>query len=207
MAAEVTGSPNRWVLASGNKGKLAEFQALLEPSGIVLVSRGEFGLSSPEETGQSFVENALLKARHAAAGTGLAAIADDSGLVVDALEGEPGVRSARFGGGGASENIAKLLRLLEGVPEPRRSARFCCVVVALTRWDDPMPLIGAGEWHGSIVQEPRGESGFGYDPVFFDPRLGATAAELSAEVKNRTSHRGRALAQIERALRGQANAG
>ena len=195
---------NRWVLASGNAGKLAEFQALLEPVGIALVARGVFGLASPEETGQSFVENALLKARHAAAGTGLPAIADDSGLVVEALGGAPGVRSARFGGGGASENIAKLLRLLEGVPDAKRGARFCCVVVALRREDDPMPLVGAGEWHGSIVHEPRGEAGFGYDPVFFDPRLGATAAELPAEVKNRVSHRGRALARIEQALRERA---
>ena len=177
---------------------------MLAPAGIVLMSRDEFGLGSPEETGHSFVENALLKARHTAAATGLPAIADDSGLAVDALGGAPGVRSARFGGGEASANVAKLLRLLEDVPESQRQARFCCAVVALRRWDDPMPLIGYGEWLGIIAREPRGESGFGYDPVFYDPQLGATAAELPAEVKNRVSHRGQALARIERALRGRA---
>ena len=177
---------------------------MLAPAGIVLMSRDEFGLGSPEETGHSFVENALLKARHTAAATGLPAIADDSGLAVDALGGAPGVRSARFGGGEASANVAKLLRLLKDVTESQRQARFCCVVVALRRWDDSMPLIGCGEWLGIIAREPRGESGFGYDPVFYDPQLGATAAELPAEVKNRVSHRGQALAQIERALRGRA---
>ena len=206
----MTQRSDRWVFASGNAGKFSELEALLAPTGIVLVSRSEFGLESPEETGRSFLENALLKARHAAAATGLPAIADDSGLAVDALDGAPGVRSARFaggGGGGARANIAKLLELMKDVADSRRGARFCCVVVALTRWDDPMPLVGSGQWHGCITREPCGESGFGYDPVFFDPRLGATAAELPAEVKNRVSHRGQALAQIEQALREQANAG
>ena len=203
----MTQRSDRWVFASGNAGKFTELEALLAPTGIVLVSRSEFGLESPEETGRSFLENALLKARHAAAATGLPAIADDSGLAVDALDGAPGVRSARFAGGGARANIAKLLELMKDVPDSRRGARFCCVVVALTRWDDPMPLVGSGQWHGYICREPSGESGFGYDPVFFDPRLGATAAELPAEVKNRASHRGQALAQIEQALREQANAG
>lgn len=199
----MTRRSGRWVFATGNSGKFAELEALLAPTGIVLVSRTEFGLESPEETGQSFLENALLKARHAAAATGLPAIADDSGLAVDALNGAPGVRSARFAGGGAHANIAKLLELMKDVPDPRRGARFCCVVAALTCWDDPMPLVGSGQWHGYIAREPCGESGFGYDPVFFDPRLGATAAELSAEVKNSVSHRGQALAQIEKALREQ----
>lgn len=202
----MTNQTSRWVLASANAGKIAELRALLAPAGIVLMSRDEFGLGSPEETGHSFVENALLKARHAAAGTGLPAIGDDSGLAVDALGGAPGIRSARFGGGEASANITKLLRLLEDVPESQRQARFCCVVVALERWDDPMPLIGYGEWHGVIVGEPRGESGFGYDPVFYDPQLGVTAAELPAGLKNRVSHRGRALAQIDRALRSRTHA-
>ena len=196
--------PGRWVFASANKGKFAELQALLAPTGIVLALRSEFGLESPEETGATFLENALLKARHAARATGLAAIADDSGLAVDALDGAPGVRSARFAGGGASANIARLLELMHDVPDPERGARFCCVVVALTRWDDPMPLVGTGEWHGSIVHEPRGASGFGYDPIFFDPRLGATAAQLPAEVKNRVSHRGQALSRIGKALRERA---
>ena len=199
----MTGVPSRWVLASGNAGKLEELRALLAPSGIVLVPQSEFGLQSPEETGLTFLENALLKARHAAAETGLPAIADDSGLAVDALGGAPGILSARFGGGGQETNIAKLLRLLEDVPEERRGARFCCVVVALRSRDDPMPLVGSGEWRGCIVREPRGESGFGYDPVFFDPQLGATAAELPAEVKNRVSHRGRSLARIREALQRQ----
>ena len=200
----MTNRIGRWVFASGNKGKYAELKALLTPTGIALVARSEFDLASPEETGRTFLENALLKARHAAAATGLPAIADDSGLAVDALGGAPGVRSARFAdGGGAQANIAKLLGLMEDVPDPDRGARFCCVVVAMTRWDDPMPLVGSGQWHGQIAQKPSGESGFGYDPVFFDPRLGATAAELPAEVKNRVSHRGQALAQIEKALRGR----
>ena len=198
----MTNRAGRWVFASGNAGKFAELEALLVPTGIYLVTRNEFGLASPEETGRTFLENALLKARHAAAATGLAAIADDSGLAVDALEGAPGVRSARFAdGGGSRANIAKLLELMKDVPDPDRGARFCCVVVALTHWDDPMPLVGSGQWHGRIARKPCGESGFGYDPVFFDPRLGATAAELPAEVKNSVSHRGQALAQIEKALR------
>ena len=198
----MTRRSNRWVFASGNKGKLGELRALVAPTGIVLVSRNEFGLESPDETGRTFLENALLKARHAAAATGLPAIADDSGLAVDALDGAPGVRSARFAdGGGARANIAKLLELMKDVPNPDRAARFCCVVVALASRDDPMPLVGSGQWHGFIAREPCGESGFGYDPVFFDPRLGATAAELPAEVKNLVSHRGQALAQIERVLR------
>ena len=198
----MTDRAGRWVFASGNAGKFSELEALLAPTGIVLVARDEFGLASPEETGRTFLENALLKARHAAAATGLPAIADDSGLAVDALDGAPGVRSARFAdGGGSQANIARLLDLMEDVPGPDRGARFCCVVVALAHRDDPMPLIGTGEWRGSIVREPRGTSGFGYDPVFFDPRLGATAAELPAQVKNRVSHRGQALAQIEKTLR------
>ncbi len=202
----MSGVPGRWVFASGNAGKFAEFRELLAPSGIELASQRDFGLESPEETGQSFVENALLKARHAAAATGMPAIADDSGLVVDALGGAPGIRSARFADGGQAANIVKLLHLLEDVPEHRRGARFCCVVVALRRWDDPMPLVGSGVWHGRIVRKPRGTSGFGYDPVFLDPVLDATAAELPAEVKNRISHRGQAMAQIEKALRTLAGA-
>jgi len=198
----VTGRAGRWVFASGNAGKFSELEALLAPTGIALVARSEFGLASPEETGRTFLENALLKARHAAAATGLPAIADDSGLAVDALDGAPGVRSARFAnGGGSCANIVKLLELMEDVSDPDRGARFCCVVVALTHRDDPMPLVGSGQWHGCIAREPCGESGFGYDPVFFDPRLGATAAELPPDVKNRVSHRGQALAQIEKALR------
>ena len=201
----MTNRADRWVFASGNAGKFSELAALLAPTGIVLAARSEFGLESPEETGRTFLENALLKARHAAAATGLPAIADDSGLAVDALDGAPGVRSARFaGGGGSRANIARLLELMEDVPDPERGARFCCVVVALAHRDDPMPLVGSGQWRGRIARIPCGKSGFGYDPVFFDPLLGATAAELPAEVKNRVSHRGQALAQIEQALRERA---
>ena len=198
----MTAPPRRWVLASGNPGKLREIQAVLAPSGLEVMPQSAFGLDTAEETGATFVENALLKARHAATETGLAAIADDSGLVVEALAGQPGIRSARFAGpdAGDRDNIAKLLRLLADTPEEKRGARFYCVIVALLSPDDPAPVIGTGAWPGVIVREPRGDSGFGYDPVFLDPELGATAAELPPDVKNRVSHRGRALGEIQRAL-------
>jgi len=198
----VTHVPRRWVLASDNPGKLVEMRALLAPRGLQLVPQSEFGLGSTEETADTFVENALLKARHAARETGLPALADDSGLVVRALAGDPGIRSARFAGSDSDDraNITKLLALLEAVPDEDRDARFYCAVVALVGPRDPAPLIGTGAWSGFIVREPRGESGFGYDPVFFDPELDATAAELPPELKNRVSHRGRALAEIQHAL-------
>ena len=198
----MTGVPRQWVLASSNSDKLREFQAILAPSGLEVLPQGTFGLHSAEETGTTFVENALLKARHAAAETGLATIADDSGLVVAALSGQPGICSARFAGPGADDhgNIAKLLRLLENTPEGERGAKFYCVIVALLDPDDPAPLIASGAWPGVILREPKGHSGFGYDPVFLDPDLGATAAELTPEVKNQVSHRGRALAEIQHAL-------
>lgn len=198
----MTHVPRRWVLASDNPGKLDEMQALLAPRGLQLVPQSEFGVGSAEETGDTFVENALLKARHAARETGLPAIADDSGLVVNALAGDPGIRSARFAGSDSNDraNITKLLALLEAVPDEGRDAQFYCAVAALVGPKDPAPLIGTGAWSGFIVREPRGESGFGYDPVFFDPELDATAAELPPEVKNRVSHRGRALAEIQQAL-------
>ena len=198
----MTTPPRRWVLASGNPGKLREIQAVLAPSGLEVMPQSAFGLDSAEETGATFVENALLKARHAARETGLAAIADDSGLVVEALAGQPGIRSARFAGpdAGDRDNIAKLLRLLADTPEEKRGARFYCAIVALLSPNDPAPVIGTGAWPGVIVREPRGDSGFGYDPVFLDPELGATAAELPPDVKNRVSHRGRALGEIQRAL-------
>ena len=198
----MTGVPRQWVLASSNPGKLREIQAILAPSGLEVLPQSAFGLHSAEETGATFVENALLKARHAAAETGLATIADDSGLVVAALLGQPGICSARFAGPGADDhgNIAKLLRLLENTPEEDRGAKFHCVIVALLGPDDPAPLIGSGAWPGVILREPKGASGFGYDPVFLDPELGATAAELPPEVKNQVSHRGQALAEIQHAL-------
>ena len=194
----MTNTPRRWVLASGNSGKLSEIQALLAPSSIEVLPQSEFGVESIEETSNTFVENALLKARHVAAAT----IADDSGLVVDALAGAPGINSARFAGPDNQDcdNVTKLLALLEDVADEKRSAQFYCVIVALVAPQNPFPLIGSGIWPGLITRKPRGELGFGYDPVFFDPELKATAAELPSEVKNRVSHRGRALSEIQFAL-------
>jgi XTP/dITP diphosphohydrolase len=188
--------PTHWVLATSNAGKVAELAAVLAAADLELrvTAQAALGVSAPPETGATFVENALLKARHAARETGLPAIADDSGLVVDALGGAPGVRSARFAGEQADDaaNLAKLLHLLEQPSLPRR-ARFHCVLVALEHPDEPAPLIASGAWHGEIAPTPRGSHGFGYDPVFFDPALGCTAAELDASRKNRVSHRGIAL--------------
>ena len=193
----------RWVLATGNRGKLTELRALLAGSGIELVAQDELGVTSPEETGSTFVENAILKARHASLHTGLPALADDSGLVVEALGGAPGVRSARFAGDNCSDadNIAKLLGALQDVPEVDRTAFFQCVVVALRGAADPTPEIAQGRWQGLIATEPSGTGGFGYDSVFFDPRLGATAAQLAPATKNRVSHRGQALAALTELLR------
>ena len=198
----MTNTPRRWILASENSGKLSEIQALLALSGIEVLPQSEFGVESIEETGNTFVENALLKARHVATVTGLPTIADDSGLVVDALAGAPGINSARFAGPGSQDydNVAKLLALMEDVADEKRSAQFYCVVVALAAPQDPFPLIGSGIWPGLITRKPRGELGFGYDPVFFDPELKVTAAELPPEVKNRISHRGRALSEIRSTL-------
>jgi len=195
----------RCVLASGNHGKLAELRDLLRDAGLGLevVAQSDLGVTSAPEDGLTFVENALAKARHAASATGLAAIADDSGLCVDALGGAPGVRSARFAGSGAddSANVAKLLAALQSVPEAGRGARFYCVLVALESADDPAPLVAQGEWRGRIATAPRGAGGFGYDPVFIDPASGLTAAELGAAAKNRVSHRGRALRALAEGLR------
>jgi XTP/dITP diphosphohydrolase len=185
------------VLASGNPGKAREIGAMLAPAGIEIVSQATFGLESADETGATFIENALLKARHAAAGSGLPAIADDSGLVVDALGGAPGIHSARYAGeGGDAANIRKLLTALDGLPEKARSARFVCVAVLLRHPDDPLPLVCEGRWEGVIASAPRGAGGFGYDPVFI-PRGGVgSAAELEAAEKNRVSHRGRAFGEL-----------
>ncbi len=191
--------PPRWVLATANRGKTAELAALFRESGlgIDLVAQNELGVSPPPETESTFVGNALLKARHAARVTGLPAIADDSGLAVDALRGAPGVLSARYAGPAADDraNVAKLLAALS-VETSGRTARFHCVLVALLHADDPAPAIATGEWLGEIARTERGSNGFGYDPVFLDPRLGKTAAELSAAEKNRVSHRGAALRQL-----------
>jgi XTP/dITP diphosphohydrolase len=194
--------PGRWVVATGNPGKLAEIRRLLESLGLELVAQGALGIAAPAEPASTFLENALIKARHAARESGLPAIADDSGLVVDALEGAPGVRSARFAGSGASDeaNIDKLLGALRGVPAGRRTARFHCVVAALLEPEDPVPLIAEGSWEGRIAEHRAGSGGFGYDPVFVDPLLGATAAELPPAVKNEVSHRAQAFRALARAL-------
>ncbi len=197
-------APERWVVATGNAGKLAELGELLGPLGLELSSLRDVGVESPEETGLTFVENALLKARHAAAATGLPAIADDSGLVVPALGGAPGVRSARFAGDGATDaaNIDHLLHRLEAIPCADRSAAFVCVIVALRAADDPVPALGFGRWAGTIGHGRTGSGGFGYDPVFVDSASGQTAAQLSRAAKNARSHRGQAVRALAAVLSG-----
>ena len=194
---------NKVVLASGNRGKLVELRELLGDLGIELVAQGELGVGEVEETGLTFVENALLKARHAAAATGLPALADDSGLIVDALDGAPGLYSARYAGSPTDDaaNNAKLLDQLRDVPADRRGARFYAVLVLLRHPADPQPLIAEGAWEGAIVDAPRGGNGFGYNPVFLDPRHGLTAAEMAPALKNRLSHRAQALAKLRELLR------
>ena len=193
------------VLASANPGKLRELAKLLEPLGLTLKDMAHFGLDSPEETGLTFVENALIKARHASEQTGWASIADDSGLVVDALSGAPGIYSARYAGVGASDeaNLWKLLDDLKGVPAEQRTASFFACVVYMRHAADPAPIICYGEWRGFILDAPSGANGFGYDPIFAVPERGLRAsAELAPEDKNSISHRGRALAKLVEALRG-----
>lgn len=181
------------VLASGNAGKIREIQALLPDHPIV--AQSAFDIIEAEETGLSFVENAIIKARNAALHSGLPAIADDSGLVVDALQGAPGIFSARYAGMNANDqdNIQKLLQALDGVPDAQRTARFVCVMVFMRHAEDPLPLIAQGVWEGRILQQPQGANGFGYDPVFWVPERDCASAELSADVKNALSHRGKAL--------------
>ncbi len=192
----------RIVLASGNAGKLAELRELFAGSGIELVAQSALGVSEAEETGLSFVENAILKARHAARATGLPALADDSGLCVDALDGAPGLTSARYAGrhGDSAANIARLLAALRDIADGHRGAHFIGVLALLHHAGDPAPLLAEGRWHGSILRAPRGERGFGYDPVFFDPQRGCSAAELDPALKNRISHRGQALAALRKQL-------
>ena len=189
------------VLASSNQGKLRELRDLLG-GGFDLRAQSGFGVDDAEETGLSFVENAILKARHAARATGLPALGDDSGLCVDALHGAPGLYSARYAGahGDSEANIDRLLRELDGVADARRDARFVCVLALLRDASDPQPIIAEGIWEGRILHERRGGNGFGYDPVFFSPRHGCSAAELPADVKNLDSHRGRALAVLRAKL-------
>jgi XTP/dITP diphosphohydrolase len=191
------------VLATSNRGKLAELQPLLADGGFALVTQGELGVDDAVEDGRTFVENALIKARHAAAATGLPALGDDSGLVVPALAGAPGLYSARYAGGhgDAAANIAKLLHEMRGLRDDERRAHFYCVIVLLRHADDPQPLVAEGQWEGVILDAARGTGGFGYDPVFLDPQHALTAAELAPALKNRISHRGLALARLRERLR------
>ena len=188
----------RIVLASNNAGKVREFNQLLTDTDIEVIPQSEFSVTEIEETGLTFVENALLKARNAAAHTGLPAVADDSGLEVDALQGAPGIYSARYAGAGASDqdNVQKLLDALKNVPEKKRSARFQCLMVYMRHAGDPTPRIFQGSWEGQILYETRGDNGFGYDPVFYVPGQRCSSAQLSPEVKNSLSHRGQALKQL-----------
>jgi XTP/dITP diphosphohydrolase len=191
------------VLASSNAGKLGEFSDLLNGAGFEILPQSRFAVGEVEETAVTFVENALLKARHASASSGRAALADDSGLEVDALGGAPGVRSARYAGSRATDrdNIEKLLEALAGVPDARRTARFQCIVCYLRHAEDPTPIICQGTWEGRILMAPLGQQGFGYDPVFLVPEFGCSAAELPRDVKNRVSHRAQALRALLARLR------
>jgi XTP/dITP diphosphohydrolase len=200
--------PDKIVMASGNAGKLREIRRMLADLDVVIVSQAEFAVSDAIETGDTFAANAIIKARHAAAETGLPAIADDSGLVVDALGGRPGVRSARYSGPGASDdsNIDKLLQELRNVDEVDRGAEFHCVACYVTQGDGD-PVIAQGEWRGIILRERRGNDGFGYDPVFFDQECDLSAAEMSSDEKNRRSHRGKALAALVQQLTQRARQG
>ncbi len=190
------------VLASGNAGKLKELQAMLGDLPLQIVAQGELGVSDVPETGLTFVENALIKARHASAVTGLPALADDSGLIVDALDGAPGLYSARYAGSPTNDaaNNAKLLDALREVPADRRTARFYAVIVLLRHANDPQPLICEGSWEGVILDATRGSNGFGYNPVFLDPTHGLTAAEMDPAQKNAISHRALALQLLKQKL-------
>jgi XTP/dITP diphosphohydrolase len=190
---------SRLVLASGNPGKLREFTRLLEPLGIAVVAQGELGIPDADEPHQTFIENALAKARHASAAAKLPALADDSGICVDALNGAPGVQSARYAGEPRSDarNNARLIAALAGAPD--RRAHYYCVLVLMRGAGDPQPLIAEGTWWGTIADEPRGDGGFGYDPYFRDGVSGMSGAEMPLELKNAVSHRGKAMrALIER---------
>lgn len=189
------------VLATGNQGKVKELAAMLEALNIDVLPQNQFNVPEVAETGTTFVENAIIKARHAAKITGLPAVADDSGIEVDALNGAPGVYSARFAGPNASDsdNIHKLLADMEGKTE--RSARFWCVLVYMRHADDPTPIICQASWEGKITEQPAGSGGFGYDPVFFVPTLNCSAAALSKEEKNAISHRGQALKMLAQQLK------
>lgn len=192
------------VLASSNKGKLKEFQQIFSAQNINVLPQSQFRIEDAAEDGLSFVENAIIKARHAAKFSGLPALADDSGLQVDALRGKPGIYSARFSGEDATDqsNNEKLLHMLKNVPEAERTARFHCALVLMRHAEDPTPMIFQGNWEGLILQEPAGENGFGYDPLFYALDQHCSSASLSSEIKNQISHRAKAVAQLMRALNG-----
>ncbi|MEQ5127429.1 RdgB/HAM1 family non-canonical purine NTP pyrophosphatase [Providencia alcalifaciens] len=191
------------VLATGNPGKVNELADLLREFGMDIVAQTSLGVESAEETGLTFIENAILKARHAAAQTGLPAIADDSGISVDALGGAPGIYSARYAGEDATDqqNLDKLLDAMKNVPDDQRQAQFNCVLVYLRHAEDPTPLVFHGRWHGVLTREAKGQGGFGYDPIFYIPELGCTSAELTKAEKQAVSHRGKALAMMLDALK------
>ena len=192
----------QFVLASGNPGKVREINQLLESSHIQVIPQSDFSIEEVEETGLTFVENAILKARNAALHSGLPAFADDSGIEVDALDGAPGIYSARYAGEGASdkENLVKLLNDMKGIAPEQRSARFQCVMVYMRHAKDPTPIICQGTWEGRLLTEPSGDNGFGYDPIFFVPSHNCSSAELDPDTKNGMSHRGTALRMLVEAL-------
>jgi len=193
----VTARPEKIVMASGNAGKILEISRMLDNLGVEVVAQSDFGVKDAVESGTTFVENSLIKAQHACDATGLAAIADDSGLIVDALDGAPGIYSARYAGPSATDddNIDKLLEALQDVATVSRGAAFHCAA-ALVLPDQSRPLVAEGQWRGSILTSRQGDGGFGYDPIFLDPESGASAAELTARQKNARSHRGQALAKL-----------
>jgi XTP/dITP diphosphohydrolase len=190
------------VLASGNPGKIREFTQLVTEFQLKIIPQTTLNVSEVEETGLSFVENAIIKARHAAQQTGLPAMSDDSGIEVDALAGAPGIYSARFAGIGATDerNLQLLLEKMQDVPDEQRTGRYHCVIVYMHHPNDPMPLICQGSWEGRILREPVGSNGFGYDPIFYVPTHHCSSAELSPEIKNQLSHRGQALRALHAAL-------
>ncbi|MCO6552750.1 MAG: XTP/dITP diphosphatase [Gilliamella sp.] len=186
------------VLATNNQGKVNELQTLLANAGFDIIAQSQFNVPDADETGLTFIENALLKARHTAKLTGLPAIADDSGLAVDALDGQPGIYSARYAGehGNDKSNNQKLLKALQNIPKEKRTAYFYCALVFMRHENDPTPIICLGKWDGLILNEEQGDGGFGYDPLFYVPELGCTAAQLTKEQKSQISHRGQALKQL-----------
>ena len=195
----------RVVLASSNRGKLRELAALLAPLGYDVITQNTLGIDTPSETGDTFAANALLKARHAAAAANLPALADDSGIEVDALNGRPGIYSARYAGEGASDqdNLLKMLAEIRGVPEIERTARYQCVIAFVSTADDPSPILAQGTWEGTLISHPRGLGGFGYDPIFIPSGFDRTAAELDPGEKNSLSHRGQALRALITQLQGR----